>query len=437
MDWVTTLILMFGGVVFFLLLGLPIVFSFLVVNLIGAFFVLGGDVGIMQMVRNMQGSVAQYALAPIVLFVFMGEIMLHTKIAARAIDAVDRLFTRVPGRLSLIAVTGGTVFATLSGSTLANTAVLGKTLLPEMNARGYNSGISMGPIMAVGGIAMLIPPSGLAVLLGSLGKISINELLIAAIVPAMMMAALFFVYIIVRCVINPKLAPVYEVEERSWSERLMPFVKYVMPLGGIFIAVVGSMVAGIATPTESAALGSLASIIAAAMYRSLSLKALVDSVTETMKFSAMILFVICASSTFSQILAFSGATQAVSAFVASLGLSPIELLIAMLLILVVLGCFMEQVSMMMLTLPIFMPIAMAAGIEPVWFGVMMLIVLEMSLCTPPLGLLIFVMQGIAPKGTTLSSIYASVTPFILLEVFVLALIMMFPIITSWLPSLLL
>ena len=437
MDWVTTLILMFGGVVFFLLLGLPIVFSFLVVNLIGAFFVLGGDVGIMQMVRNMQGSVAQYALAPIVLFVFMGEIMLHTKIAARAIDAVDRLFTRVPGRLSLIAVTGGTVFATLSGSTLANTAVLGKTLLPEMQSRGYHSGISMGPIMAVGGIAMLIPPSGLAVLLGSLGKISINQLLIAAIVPAAMMAALFFIYIIVRCVINPSLAPVYEVEKRSWSERLMPFVKYVMPLGGIFIAVVGSMVAGIATPTESAALGSLASIIAAAIYRSLSLKALIDSVTETMKFSAMILFVICASSTFSQILAFSGATQAVSAFVAGLGLSPIELLIAMLLILVVLGCFMEQVSMMMLTLPIFMPIALAAGIEPVWFGVMLLIVLEMSLCTPPLGLLIFVMQGIAPKGTSLSSIYASVTPFILLEVFVLALIMMFPIITHWLPSVLL
>jgi len=437
MDWVTTLILMFGGVIFFLLLGLPIVFSFLAVNLIGAFFVMGGDVGIMQMVRNMQGSVAQYALAPIVLFVFMGEIMLHTKIAARAIDAVDRLFSRLPGRLSLIAVTGGTVFASLSGSTLANTAVLGKTLLPEMKERGYAPGISMGPIMAVGGIAMLIPPSGLAVLLGSLGKISINQLLIAAIVPAVMMAVLFFVYIIARCMVNPSLAPVYEVEERSWSDRLLPFFKYVVPLGGIFVAVVGSMVAGIATPTESAALGSLASILAAALYRSLSFKALIDSITETMKFSAMILFVICASSTFSQILAFSGATHSISMFVAELGLSPFALLLAMLAILLLLGCFMEQVSMMMLTLPIFMPIALSAGIEPVWFGVMLLIVLEMSLCTPPLGLLIFVMQGIAPKGTTLQNIYASVTPFILLELLVLGLIMAFPIITSWLPSMLL
>jgi len=437
MDWLSTLIVMFGGVILALVLGIPIVFSFLLVNIVGAIFVLGGETGLLQMVRNMQGAVAQYSLAPIVLFVFMGEVMLHTGIASRAIDAIDRMFNKVPGRLSMIAVVGGTIFSALSGSTIANTAVLGKTLLPEMKQRGYSPTISMGPIMAVGGIAMLIPPSGLAVLLGSLAQVSINHLLIAGIVPAMLMAGAFFGYIAIRCLINPSLAPSCAVEKRSFRERVLPFTIYVLPLVLIFVAVVGSMVSGIATPTESAALGSLASLAMAAAYRSLSYASIRESLVATLKFSAMILFVICASSTFSQILAFSGATQTISQMVTSMSLPPMVLLLAMLVLLVILGCFMDQVSMMMLTLPIFMPIVTAAGFDGVWFAVLMLVILEISLCTPPFGLLLFVMQGIAPEGTKLREIYASVTPFVLLEFFVLGLVVALPWLALWLPQALL
>lgn len=437
MDWVVVLSVMFGGVILALLLGVPIVFSFLLVNIVGAVFVLGGEVGLLQMIRNMQGTVANYSLAPIVLFVFMGEVMLYTGIAVRAIDAIDKLFSRVPGRLSMIAVVGGTIFSSLSGSTLANTAVLGKTLLPQMMEKGYSPNISMGPIMAIGGIAMLIPPSGLAVLLASLAEISVNHILIAGIIPGLLMALAFFVYIAVRCILRPELAPSYDVGYLNWRERLRPLVVYVLPLLLIFAAVVGSMVGGLATPTESAALGSLASIAVAACYRSVTLKNIVQSVKGTLTFSAMILFIVCASSTFSQILAFSGATQSVSQLITTLGLPPLSILLAMLVLLLILGCFMEQVSMMMLTLPIFMPIVLASGFDTVWFGILMLIVLEISLCTPPFGLLLFVMLGVAPRGIRIQDIYASVAPFIVIQLAFLLLLVAFPLLALWLPSLML
>ncbi|HZJ97583.1 MAG TPA: TRAP transporter large permease [Oligella sp.] len=437
MDWITTISLMFGGVIFFLLLGVPIAFSFLTVNLIGGFLILGGELGLLQTIRNMQTAVAQYSLAPIVLFVFMGEVMLYTGIAARAINAIDQMFTKVPGRLSMIAIVGGAVFSSLSGSTIANTAVLGKTLLPQMKERGYSPSISMGPIMAIGGIAMLIPPSGLAVLLASLAQVSINHVLIAGIIPATLMVILFFAYIIIRCLINPSLAPSYEVEQQPLQERIKPFLIYVAPLILIFIAVVGSMIMGIATPTESAALGSIASLTIAAVYRALTIHNIVESIKGTLKFSAMILFVICTAATFSQILAFSGATATISQLVTSMEIAPFLILLAMLLLLLILGCFMDQISMMMLTLPVFMPIIRAAGFDDVWFIVLMLVVLEISLTTPPLGLLIFVMQSVAPKSITLRQIYASVTPFIIMELVVLGLMVIFPLIALWLPQVLL
>lgn len=434
-EWAFAMVVMFGGVTALLMSGLPIVFCFLAVNIVGAWLFLGEDLGLMQMVRNMRAAVGQFALAPIPLFVLMGEIMLHTGMAARSIDAIDKLIARVPGRLSIVAVLGGTLFSSLSGSTLANAAVLGKTLFPEMKRRGYHNAVSIGPILAVGGIAMLIPPSGLAVMLGSLARISINDLLISAIVPGLLMAILFVGYVILRCWLNPALAPAYESEILPLRQRLRPVLLYVFPLSLIFVAVVGSMFAGVATATESAALGVFATVIAALAYRALTLEALKKSLVDTLVFSAMILFVICTSGTFSQVLAFSGATQEVSRMVTEAGLSPLMLVLGMLGILVALGCFMDQVSMMMLTLPIFMPIVDAAGIDPLWFGVLVLIALEVSLTTPPFGLLLFVMQGVVDRSLKITEIYRSVLPFLLLEFGVMALIVAFPGLVAFLPEL--
>ena len=435
MEWYWILISLIGGLVVFMLIGLPVVFAFFAVNLIGAWFVMGGENGVLQLIRNAVDSVQSFALLPIPLFIFMGEIMFYTGIASRAIDAVDRLIARVPGRLSLVAIVGGTIFSSLSGSTIANTAMLGSTLLPEMYKRGYKPSISIGPIVATGGLAMLIPPSALAVLLGSIALIPISELLVASIIPALILSSMFFAYVTIRCTLNPAIAPPYEVGDMTWRERLMPFVKYVLPLMSIFIVVVGSIIGGIATPTESAALGAAASMIAAVAYRKLTWESFHISVTQTLRFTVMTLFIICGSTTFSQILSFSEATASLSALVTQSNLTPMAIVIGMLLVLMFLGCFMDQVSMMMITVPIFMPMIEKLGYETVWFGVLMLMILEISLATPPFGLLLFVAKGAVPDGTTMRQIIISVTPFIAMALVVVAIIIIFPPVTLLLPSL--
>lgn len=432
MAWYQVLAFLIGMLLVFMAIGMPVVFAFFAANLIGAWIFMGGEIGVMQLVRNAADSVQSFALLPIPLFIFMGEIMFHTGVAGRAIDAIDKLIARVPGRLSLVAIAGGTIFSSLSGSTIANTAMLSSTLLPEMYKRGYHSSIAVGPIVAVGGLAMLIPPSALAVLLGSVARIPIGELLVASIVPALILAALFFGYVVIRCWLNPQIAPPYDVAQLGWRERIVPFVKYVLPLMSIFIVVVGSIVGGIATPTESAALGAAAALAAAAGYRRLRWKSFVVSVRETLRFTVMTLFIIAGSITFSQIMAFTQASDGLSGLVSGAGLSPLMVLLGMLGILLFLGCFMDQVSMMMITAPLFMPLAEQFGFDIVWFGVLMLMILEISLATPPFGLLLFVAKGAAPD-TTMREIIVSVAPFIALALAVVVLLIAVPDLTLILP----
>ncbi len=435
MEWYFALGLLLGMLILFMATGLPVAFSFFAVNLVGAVVFLGGEAGLMQLVRNAVWSVTTFSLAPIPLFILMGEIMFHTGMAFRAIDAVDRLIARVPGRLSLVAVTGGTIFSTLSGSTMANVAMLGSSLLPEMQRRGYHPSMAMGPILGTGGIAMLIPPSALAVLLASLAQMPVAELLVAGIVPGLLIALLFFVYIVVRCRLNPGLAPAYVQEDLAPGDRVRPFLIYVVPLMALFVLVVGSILAGWATPTESAALGAVGAVIAAVAYRCLTRRALRTALIEAAKVTGMALFIICASVTFAQILAFSGAVDGLLEVTIELDFSPITLLILMLLILLALGAFIDQLSMMLITLPFFMPLAQHAGFDLVWYGVLLLVVLEVSLTTPPFGLLLFVMKGVAPPQITLRQIYVAAGPFIALELLVLILVVVYPGLATWLPNL--
>jgi tripartite ATP-independent transporter DctM subunit len=434
MDWLPALALMLGLLCGAMALGLPVAFAFFGVNIVGAVIFLGGEPGLDQMARNTFASMSSFTLAPIPLFLLMGEILFHTGVAFKAIDAVDKLIARVPGRLSIVSVLGGTIFSSLSGSTIANTAVLGSALLPDMLKRGYHPTIAMGPIMATGSIAMLIPPSALAVLLGSLAGISIAKLLIAGIIPGLLMSVAFLGYIVLRCATNPTLAPAYDVAHLTLGERVRPFMIYVVPLFGIFAVVVGSILAGWATPTESAALGSVASAIAAMGYGLFTWRKFMVAVLEATKISVMILFIIGASVTFSQILAFSGATSGLLEVINTVGASPVALVIAMLGVLLFLGAFMDQVSMMMITLPFFIPLGQAIGIDLLWFGVLMLVVMEISFTTPPFGLLIYVMKGVAPESITLRQVYMAAMPFIVLEIMVLALIFLVPELATWLPE---
>lgn len=435
MTWWITLSILGAVLAGLFATGLPVALAFLGTNIVGAWIFLGGTSGLDQLVRNASGAVSSFSLVPIPLFILMGELLFHCGLAFKAIEAVERMLNRLPARLACVTVVGGTAFSALSGSSIANTALLGSTLSQDMMKRGYSTTLSLGPAMATGGIAVLVPPSTLAVMLGSLSGISITQLLIGGIVPGFLMAAGFLLYVILVGVFDPKSAPRQDtVRVYTFRERYVPFLRDVVPLFGIFVAVIGGMLSGIATPTEAAALGAMAAFVATICYGKLTWDALRNSLTETAKVSISILFIIVASTTFSQILSFSGATTGMLSLVTAVDPTPMTLILSMLLILLLMGCFIDQVSMMMITVPLFIPLAQSAGIDLVWLGLMMLVVIELGLLTPPFGILLMVMQG-AVKSVPLVQIYKAALPFILIEILVLGLMIFWPELTTFLPSL--
>src|SRR3954471_8734664 len=272
MSWQLAALLLLGGSTVLIFLGMPVALAFVAINLVGAWLYLGGGAGIDQIVRNSYVAVANFSLSPIPLFVLMGEVLFHTGLALKVIEGIERLIRQVPGRLAVVAVVAGTVFSAISGSTIATTAMLGSLMLPVMLARGYHPTMATGPLMAIGAVDMLIPPSALTVLLGSLSGISISKLLIGGVVPGLILSVAFVIYIIVRVKLNPALAPASAFTEYLGWAKLRPFFQYVLPLVSIFVIVVISMSAGWATPTESAAIGAFATMLMAIIYRALTFK---------------------------------------------------------------------------------------------------------------------------------------------------------------------
>ena len=435
MSWQAAAWLMLGGSTVLMFIGLPVAFCFLVINLVGAWLFLGGEPGMVQLARSSVASVTSFSLTPIPLFVLMGEILFHTGLAVKVIDGIERLIHQVPGRLAVVAVVAGTVFSAISGSTIATTAMLGSLMLPVMLKRGYHPTMAAGPIMAIGAVDMLIPPSALTVLLGSLSGISISKLLIGGVVPGLLLSLAFVLYIVVRVKMNPSLAPRSEIQEYTGWEKLRPFFQYVLPLVSIFAIVVASMSAGWATPTESAAIGAFATLALALAYRALSLHNLTQALRGTAGISGMILFIIVGATTFSQILSFSGASNGMVQMITGQGLPPMVVIAGMMLILIFLGIFVDQVSMMMITLPIFMPVVQAFNIDLVWFGVMFLICMQLGLLLPPHGMLLMTMKGVAPPQVTMAHIFQAVTPYVLMSIVVLILVFFIPAVAVWLPGL--
>jgi tripartite ATP-independent transporter DctM subunit len=311
--------------------------------------------------------------------------------------------------------------------------MLGQSLLPEMLRRGYHPSMAMGPIMAIGGVDMLIPPSALSVLLATLAsavsreKVSVAELLIAGTLPGLIMSTIFIAWIVLRCWARPDLAPT-EAAGKAYGrwERWRPFFVHVVPLFLIFAVVMGSMFLGLASPTDSAALGTLATVALAVLYRVFSWSVIVASLKNTAVVTAMIFFILAASTTFSQILAFSGATNGALAEIGKLEMTPLVAVFTMVAILLVLGCFMDQISMMLLTFPFFMPLANALHLDLLWLSIILLISLQIGLLTPPFGLLLFVMKGVAPPGITMRQVWAAVTPYVVMTFAVLLLVIFVP-----------
>jgi tripartite ATP-independent transporter DctM subunit len=435
MEWYWSGLILIGTICALMALAVPVAFAFFAGSIVGALIVIGGDNGMRQLAANATTSVTSFALVPIPLFLLMGELFFHTGVAKLVFDAFDKLLGRVRGRLSYVTVAGGTVFAALSGSSMANTALLGSSMVPEMTNRGYKPKMALGPILGTGGLAIIIPPSALAVLLGSLAKVDIGRILIGGVVPGVTLALLYVVTIAFQLRIDPDAAPPYEIKQASLVEKIKAVLFGLVPMLIVIFMVISLMLLGIATPSEAAAFGVVGVLAIALIYRKLSVAALIRSVIGAIKTTAMVLLIIIGSSTFSEVLALSGATSGLVAWSSSLQLSPYVMLGTMILILLFLGCLMEQVSILMLTVPLFYPLVQSLGFDLVWFSVIVLLMLEVGLITPPFGLGLFVLHGVAPKGTSFDVIVRAGIPYIACTLFLVLLIIVFPPLALWLPSL--
>ncbi|WP_293447476.1 TRAP transporter large permease [Planktotalea sp.] len=434
MEWFEALALLLGMIVVLMAIGMPVALAFLAANIIGAWIFMGGERGVIQLLNNGLGSLTKYALVPIPLFLLMGEVFFHTGLGGRMFNAIDKLLGRLPGRLSYVTVLGGTAFSTLSGSSMGSTALLGSLMVPEMAKRGYKPHMSIGPILGTGGLAIIIPPSALAVLLATLAQIDVAALLIAGVIPGLILAFFYIATIYLQTKIDPSAAPAYDVDPMTFARKFKLLISEVVPMVGVMVVIVVLMIRGFVTPSEAAAFGALGVLILAAVFRCLTWKAMKQSVVGALRVTLMAYLIVFGSATFSQLLAFSGASRGLVNWAISFDLAPLAMLLVMFAVLLLLGMFMEQISMMLLTVPIFFPLAVTLNFDPIWFGLIMLLALEISFTTPPFGLLLFVMKGVAPKGTTMRVIYTSAFPFIGCSLLLVALLVAFPQLALWLPS---
>lgn len=434
MEWQLALLFIFGGLIVLLLTGLPVAIAFMVINVIGLYFFWGGAGSFGQLILSMKESVASFVLLPFPLFILLGEILFQSGMAGRAINVIDMWLGRVPGRLSLLAVGSGTVVGTISGSGVASAALLASTLVPEMEKRGYKTPMSVGPVLGSGGLAMIIPPSGDIVLIASLAVVSVGKLLMAGVMPGILMAINYAIYIIGRCYFQPDLAPPYKTPPIPLLKKIIATVVNSVPVTVIIFLVTGVIFLGIATPSEAAAMGALGAFVLAACYRSLNWRIIKASILGAGRITVMLLAILLGAMAFSQILAYTGALRALVELAASLPVPPVVILIGMMVLILILGCFMDEVAIMLMMIPIYMPIVHALGFNPLWFLILYLINAEMGLTTPPFGLILFVVKGVLPPDRKMTDLYKAAAPFLVCDAISMTLIIAFPQIALWLPS---
>ncbi len=435
LEWYWALLVLIGMVVFFMAMGVPVALTFITTNIIGVLIFMGDVAGWTQIVDNSTSLITRFTLGPVPMFIMMGALFFHTGLAMRVFDGLDVLFGRLPGRLCYLTVAGGAMFSTLTGSSMANTAMLGALMVPEMQRRGYNQRMSMGPILGTGGLAMIIPPSALGVLLASVANIDVGRLLIAGFLPGFVLAGLYAALIFLQIRFNPEAAPAYVIEMPPVWKRVQLVCTNILPMSLVVFMVIGFIILGWSTPTEAAAFGVLGVIVLAIAFRVMTFSALRSSVEATVKVGAMVFFIIMSSTVFSQLLAFSGASAGLLDWTTGFEISRYWVLLVMFIILLALGMFMDATSMMLITVPIFFPLAQQLGFDLIWFGLFVLMTFEMAGTTPPFGLLLYVMLGVAPKGTTLFQVANAAFPFLVCDAILIVILILYPDLALWLPSL--
>lgn len=434
MEWQYIMFLIFAGFFVLLILGMPVAFAFLTVNVACVFFIWGGFAGFPRLIGSIFTGISIFSLLPIPLFILMGDLLFKTGLSSMFLDTTNKWVGKVPGRLSIITILGGTITGALTGVSMGSVAMIGRVMIPEMDKNNYKDTMIWGPAACIGALSLMIPPSVFGVVFGGLAFISIGKILAGSLIPGLLLAVSYLIYIVVRCHFNPALAPKYEVEKTPLRAKLFVTIRDIVPVAFIILCVTGVIFLGIATPSEAAATGALGCIIVALVYHKLSWRVLVDSMKNTVTTSVMIFMIIMGATTFSQTLSFSGATMGMVDFVVQMAISPTATFILMLVFIFILGMFTDAMSLMMIVVPVFTPIAKAIGLDPIWYAVVTLLVLAIGPITPPFGMDMFALKSVAPRPVAIQTIYKAVVPFIICDLVIVALVIVFPELATYLPS---
>lgn len=376
------------------------------------------------------GTSNEFLLVAVPLFVMLGEILLRSGLAERMYHSMSLWLSWLPGGLMHANIGASALFAATSGSSVATAATVGTVALPQIEKQRYNEPLFLGSLAAGGTLGILIPPSINLVIYGVLTNTSVPRLYLAGIIPGIGMALLFMLVIAIACIVKPQWGG--KKISAAWGERLTSLVHLLPPLG-IFLLVVGSIYAGIATPTEAAALGVVGALILAAFARRLTISMLKDVLEGTMKTTAMIMLIVIGAAFLNFIMSGTGLTNALTSTITDLGVSPGMMLLILVVFYLVLGCFMETLSMMVTTIPIVAPIMIALGFDPVWLGIIIIILIEAALITPPVGLNLFVVQSLRTSGS-MNAVMLGSLPFVIMLLAMVGLLTLFPSLALWLPQ---
>jgi tripartite ATP-independent transporter DctM subunit len=425
--------LMFGSLFLLLLTGYPL--AFLVGGVAVGFIAwLWSPDALALVPQRMWNNMTQYLLAAIPLFIFMASMLEKSGLIEEIFDVAYKWLGRVPGGLAVATIAASTVLAAMVGVIGAAVVTMALVALPSMLRRGYSPVLAAGTVMAGGTLGILIPPSVLAIIYGLVANQSVGELYLGSVLPGLLLSGLYMLFSILYALINPKGAPRIPKEEApTWAERWRALRSIWAPLVLIFL-VLGTIFLGLAAPTEAAAVGAFGAMMVAALHRKLSWQNLRLALEQTAKATAMVLWIIFGANAFVAFYVAQGGDRYISELLLGTGLSPWGILILMQLILIILGMFLDWVGILLLAVPVFVPIIRDLGFDPLWFGVLYLVNMQMSFLSPPFGYALFYVRGVAPQ-IPMGTIYRAAIPFLLLQLTGLAILMLFPGLATWLPSL--
>ncbi|MCH4811835.1 TRAP transporter large permease [Vreelandella neptunia] len=428
-------LMMFPVLMLFIFSGFPIAFSMILVAT-GFGIIQFGDVAAYQLLTKIEDTASNSILAAVPLFIFMGAMLERSGIAVRLFEAIHMWTRRLPGGLGVGAIIMGTLFAASSGVVGATEAVIGMLAIPVMLKHHYNKSLVSGTICASGSLGTAIPPSITVVVLGPVAGVSVGSLFSGLLIPGFLMAAMFLIYIVGVAYLKPEMAPRVEESEPdiSWQEKMRVTVVALLPTMLLIFTVLGTILMGLATPTEAAACGALGSVLLALAYRNLTRDVLWHAAIKTMNISAMILLIVMGGSMFAGVFFASGGMATVQSMLMDTGLSPWMILGLILLIAFIAGFVLDLISVVLIIIPVAMPIVRMLGFDEIWFCVAFLVVLQTSYLTPPLAPAIFYLRAITPPEITLKHMYWGVVPFIIAQLVVLALVLTFPSLALWLPD---